>query len=116
MIIEHPIVPIEQIAANINLDQLRPIFPLELMTVHARTDTTLGADATTVATAQGIRVQDDPEPDRNLLRRSDHWPFLQAGIPAVISCLATNQAAAARKYTANGIVLAITGHKMMWPN
>ena len=81
--VEHPTVPREQIAANINLDQLRPIFPLELMTVHARTDTTLGADATAVATTQGIRVQDDPEPDRNLLRRSDHWPFLQAGIPAV---------------------------------
>lgn len=81
--VEHPTVPLERIAANINLDQLRPIFPLELMTVHARTDTTLGTDATAVATAQGIRVQDDPEPDRNLLRRSDHWPFLQAGIPAV---------------------------------
>jgi hypothetical protein len=81
--IEHPTIPLGQIAANINLDQLRPIFPLKLMTVHARTDTTLGADATAIATAQGIRVQDDPEPERNLLRRSDHWSFLQAGIPAV---------------------------------
>jgi hypothetical protein len=81
--IEHPTIPLGQIAANINLDQLRPIFPLELMTVHARTDTTLGADATAIATAQGIRVQDDPEPERDLLRRSDHWSFLQAGIPAV---------------------------------
>lgn len=81
--VKYPSVPLDQIAGNINLDQLRPIFPLELMTVHARTDTTLGADATAVATAQGIRVQDDPEPERNLLRRSDHWSFLQAGIPAV---------------------------------
>jgi len=81
--VENPTIPIERIAANINLDQLRPIFPLELMTVHARTDTTLGADATAVATARGIRVQDDPEPGRNLLRRSDHWSFLQAGIPAI---------------------------------
>jgi hypothetical protein len=80
--IEHPTIPLGQIAANINLDQLRPIFPLELMTVHARTDTTLGEDATAIATAQGIRVQDDPEPERNLLRRSDHWNFLAAGIPA----------------------------------
>jgi hypothetical protein len=81
--VEHPTIPLKQIAANINLDQLRPIFPLELMTVHARTDTTLGADATAIATARGIRVQDDPEPERNLLRRSDHWSFLQAGIPAI---------------------------------
>lgn len=81
--IEHPTIPFEKIAANINLDQLRPIFPLELMTVHARTDTTLGSDATAIAAAQAIRVQDDPEPERNLLRRSDHWSFLEAGIPAI---------------------------------
>ncbi len=81
--VDHPTVPLRRIAANINLDQLRPIFPLKLMTVHARTDTTLGMDATAVATARGIRVQDDPEPERNLLRRTDHSPFLDAGIPAV---------------------------------
>ena len=81
--IDHPTIPLKKIAANINLDQLRPIFPLELMTVHARTDTTLGADATAVAESLGILVQDDPEPERNLLRRTDHWPFLQAGIPAI---------------------------------
>lgn len=81
--IEHPTIPLGRIAANINLDQLRPIFPLELMTVHARTDTTLGSDATAIAAEKGIRVQDDPEPERNLLRRSDHWSFLEAGIPAI---------------------------------
>ncbi len=81
--IDHPTFPLKSIAANINLDQLRPIFPLEVMTVHARTDTTLGRDATEIAQSQGIRVQDDPEPERNLLRRTDHWPFLAAGIPAI---------------------------------
>ena len=81
--IDHPTIPLDHVAANINLDQLRPIFPLELMTVHARNDTTLGIDASEVAAAHGIRVQDDPEPARNLLRRTDHWPFLGAGIPAI---------------------------------
>ena len=42
-----------------------------------------GADATAIGTARGIRVQDDPEPERNLLRRTDHWPFLGAGVPAI---------------------------------
>ncbi|MEP5567697.1 MAG: M28 family peptidase [Halioglobus sp.] len=81
--IDHPTVSLEKIAANINLDQLRPIFPLEVMTVHALSDTTLGTDASVVAEAQNIRVQEDPEPERNLLRRTDHWPFLNAGIPAI---------------------------------
>jgi len=79
----HLPIPKDQIAGNINLDQLRPLFPLELLTVHALDDTSLGDDAREVATALGITVQNDPEPVRRLLMRSDHWTFLQAGIPAV---------------------------------
>ena len=80
--VAHPTVPLSRIAGNINLDQLRPIVPLKLLTVHAIGDTTLGDDVRAVANGLGIEVQADPEPERNLLRRSDHWPFLQAGIPA----------------------------------
>jgi len=79
---KHPTVPISGIAADINLDQLRPIFPLELLTVHALDDTSLGDDVRAVARGLGIAVQRDPEPERNLLRRSDNWPLMQAGIPA----------------------------------
>ncbi|MCT2558880.1 M28 family peptidase [Tsuneonella sp. YG55] len=81
--VDHPTIPLSRVAANINLDQLRPIFPLELLTIHARDDTTLGRDASSIAEAMGIVPQDDPEPERNLIRRTDHWPFIQAGIPAV---------------------------------
>jgi Zn-dependent M28 family amino/carboxypeptidase len=80
--VAHPTVPLSRIAANINLDQLRPIFPLKLLTVHAIGDTTLGNDVRAVANGMGIQVQADPEPERNLLRRSDHWPFMQSGIPS----------------------------------
>jgi hypothetical protein len=80
--IAHPTVPKPRLAADINLDQLRPIFPLELLTVHALDDTTLGGDARVVAHSMGIEVQKDPEPERNLLQRSDQWNFLKAGIPA----------------------------------
>ena len=80
--LQAPTIPKSSIAANINLDQLRPIFPLELLTVHALDDTSLGDDALAVATGMGIAVQRDPEPERNLLRRSDQWNFMAAGIPA----------------------------------
>jgi len=80
--VRHPTLPKARIAADINLDQLRPIFPLDLLTVHARDDTTLGDDVRTVTAEMGIATQQDPEPERNLLRRADHWPFLEAGIPA----------------------------------
>jgi peptidase M28-like protein len=80
--VRHPTVPLSRIAADINLDQLRPIFPLDLLTVHALDDTSLGDDVRTTARGLGIAVQKDPEPERNLLQRSDNWPFMQAGIPA----------------------------------
>jgi len=80
--VSHLPIPKEQLAGNINLDQLRPLFPLDLLTVHALDDTSLGDDARAVAASLGVQVQHDPEPERNLLRRSDHWTFLQAGIPA----------------------------------
>ena len=80
--VAHPTVPLAKIAANVNLDQLRPIFPLDLLTVHALDDTTLGDDVRAVTASMGIAVQRDPEPERNLLQRSDQWNFLKAGIPA----------------------------------
>ncbi|MCR5869434.1 MULTISPECIES: M28 family metallopeptidase [unclassified Sphingomonas] len=80
--VEDPTLPLARIAGNINLDQLRPIFPLELLTVHALDDSTLGDDARAVATGMGIAVQHDPEPERRLLMRTDHWNFIRAGIPA----------------------------------
>ena len=31
----------------------------------------------------GIELRPDAEPERNLLRRADHYPFLRAGVPAI---------------------------------
>ncbi len=79
----HPTVPKESMAADINLDQLRPIFPLKIMTTLALDESTLGATVKRVAEPMGIRIQPDLEPERNLLRRSDHYSFMQIGVPSV---------------------------------
>jgi Zn-dependent M28 family amino/carboxypeptidase len=78
----HPTVPKAAIVADINLDQLRPLFPLKLMTVLAIDESTLGDTVRRIAAAQGIRTQADPEPERSLLTRADHYPFMQIGVPA----------------------------------
>jgi hypothetical protein len=79
----HPTIPIHQLAADLNLDQVRPIFPLKTLTTLALKESSLGATVQAVAQPLGIRIQEDPEPERNLLRRSDHYSFMQAGVPAV---------------------------------
>jgi Peptidase family M28 len=79
----HPTIPKQQLAADLNLDQVRPIFPLKTLTTLALKESSLGATVQQVAEPLGIRIQEDPEPERNLLRRSDHYSFMQVGVPAV---------------------------------
>jgi Zn-dependent M28 family amino/carboxypeptidase len=81
--VAHPTIPKERFAGNVNLDQLRPIFPLKTLTTLAVDDSTMGDTVRQVAGTMDIRIQADPEPGRNLLRRSDHWNFMQIGVPAV---------------------------------
>lgn len=81
--VDHPTVPAAQLAADINLDQLRPLFPLRLLTASAINDTTLGATAREVGATMGIAMQADKEPERGLLRRADNYPFLRIGVPAI---------------------------------
>jgi hypothetical protein len=78
----HPTVPKADLIADINLDQLRPLFPLKILTVHALEDTSLGASVRAVAQPMGIAIRPDLEPERGLLRRADQWPFLEIGVPA----------------------------------
>lgn len=79
----HLTVPKEKIAAVINLDQLRPLFPLKALTMHGIDDVTLAVNARRVGDAMGIELRRDMEPERNLNQRTDHFPFLRMGIPAV---------------------------------
>ena len=78
----HLTVPRERLVANVNLDQLRPVFPLHTLTMHAVDESTLGDTAQQVAGAMNIRIQADPEPLRNRMRRSDNFSFMQIGVPA----------------------------------
>jgi Zn-dependent M28 family amino/carboxypeptidase len=71
-----------RVVANINLDQVRPLFPLKLLTAIALEESTLGDTIRKVAGEAGIQVQADPEPWRNLMRRADNWNFMQIGVPA----------------------------------
>lgn len=81
--VDQPTVPKEALVADVNLDQLRPLFPLHILTALAIKDTTLGATATKVGAGMGIELREDREPERGLLRRADHFPFLRIGVPAI---------------------------------
>jgi hypothetical protein len=79
---QHPTIDKANLVADINLDQLRPLFPLKILTMHAINDTTLGDTVRAVAKPMGIAIREDREPERNLNSRADHYPFLRIGVPA----------------------------------
>jgi Zn-dependent M28 family amino/carboxypeptidase len=79
---QHLTVPKDKLAAVINLDQLRPLFPLRILTMHAIEETSLRDNVWRVAAGMGIEVRRDEEPERNLNQRTDHFPFLRMGVPA----------------------------------
>ena len=88
--LQHPTVPKEQLVGVINLDQLRPLFPLKALTLHGLGQNTLADTAKSVAESLKIEIRPDREPERNLIRRVDSWPFMEAGIPAVNFVFAYN--------------------------
>ncbi|GEN99984.1 hypothetical protein NSE01_18170 [Novosphingobium sediminis] len=96
--VKHPTVPLSRIAAVINLDQVRPLYPLKLLSVHGLKESSLGDLVLQVAKARGIAVQEDPEPERDLLRRSDNWPLMQACVPGTSFVFATYDDASRAKY------------------
>ncbi|HTC75502.1 MAG TPA: M28 family peptidase [Edaphobacter sp.] len=78
---QHLTVPKENIVANLNLDQLRPIFPLNILTMEGLNDSTLGETVQTVASQFKIEIRPDLEPERNLFRRADNYNFVRIGVP-----------------------------------
>jgi TatA/E family protein of Tat protein translocase len=79
----HPTVAKERVIADVNLDYLRPMFPLKILTTLGLEESTLADTVRRVAEPLGIRIQSDLEPERGLFRRSDQYNFIRNGIPSV---------------------------------
>jgi Zn-dependent M28 family amino/carboxypeptidase len=72
-----------RVVADINLDAIRPLFPLKSLTLIGLENSSLVDHVRAVAGPMGIEVRPDLEPIRGMIGRTDAAPFLRAGIPAV---------------------------------
>lgn len=79
---EHPTVDKAALAADVNMDMPLPLWPLKHLSVFGAEESTLGAAAQAVASAQGYDLVPDPFPDRNVFVRTDQFSFVRAGVPA----------------------------------
>jgi len=79
----NPTVPLQSIVANVNVDEI-------LMQTRTRDVVLIGAEhstlsdvAASVARRANVSISPDPYPDEAVFVRSDQYPFVKRGVPAV---------------------------------
>lgn len=80
----HPLWPIEQIVANINIDQTGMMWPIADVVADGSERSSLAEPAGRAAAALGLAVSPDPVPEQGFFLRSDQAPFARAGVPSMI--------------------------------
>ncbi len=79
----HPTVPKQNIVADVNLDMPIITFPFEDVIAFGAERSTLGPIVKKAAADAGVEFSPDPMPEMGLFVRSDHYRFVQQGIPSV---------------------------------
>jgi Zn-dependent M28 family amino/carboxypeptidase len=79
----YPTVGIERIVSEVNIDM--PILTCDFADViaYGANRSTMGPLVAAAAKKQGLTMSPDPQPVEALFTRSDHYPLVRAGIPAV---------------------------------
>lgn len=80
---QHPTMPMDQVAANINVDGINPLGPSKDIVVLGADRSTLGPMAEALAKQRGRVIGTDKHPERGYFFRSDHFPLAKAGVPAL---------------------------------
>ncbi|MGI8884514.1 MAG: M20/M25/M40 family metallo-hydrolase [Pyrinomonadaceae bacterium] len=77
---------IKKVAANLNLDGIgsEVYAPVKTMVGYGAEHSSLGAMLADVAQTMQINVIPDPMPDEKVFYRSDHYSFVERGIPALM--------------------------------
>jgi Zn-dependent M28 family amino/carboxypeptidase len=78
----HPTVP-GRMAANVNLDMPILLYPFTDVIAFGAERSTLGPVVAEAARSMGVTVSPDPVPEQGLFTRSDHYAFVQQGVPSV---------------------------------
>jgi hypothetical protein len=79
----HPTVPLKSIVADVNLDMPLITYPFEDMVVFGAERSTLGPIVERAVASVGVSMSPDPMPEEGIFVRSDHFRFVQKGIPSV---------------------------------
>ena len=79
----NPTVPVEAIVANVNMDMVMFLWEAQDVVAFGATHSSLQGTVERATAKAGIELSPDPFPERGYFTRSDQFPFVQQGIPAV---------------------------------
>jgi hypothetical protein len=85
----HPTIPVSDMVANVNLDMPLLTYPFADVVAFGAQHSTVAEHVATAAASLGVTLSPDPFPEQAIFVRSDHYCFVQQGVPAVM--LATGQ-------------------------
>ncbi len=77
---------IKKVSANLNLDGIgtEVYAPVKTFVGFGAEHSTIGATLNDVSAAFGIKVIPDPMPDEKIFYRSDHYSFVEKGVPSLM--------------------------------
>lgn len=83
---KEPTWDVKKVAANLNLDGIgsEVYGPVKTMVGYGAEHSSLGSMLEAVAKSFGVNVIPDPMPDEKVFYRSDHYSFVERGIPALM--------------------------------
>jgi len=79
----NPTVPIADVVADVNLDMPVLLYPFEDMTVFGAERSTLGPIVRRAVKSAGVDLTPDQNPEEAFFVRSDHYRFVEKGVPSV---------------------------------
>jgi hypothetical protein len=79
----NPTVPLSAIAADVDLDMPILTYDFTDVTAFGADRSSIGPSVKRAAGRMNIKLSPDPEPDEGIFTRSDHYRFVEQGVPAV---------------------------------
>jgi len=80
---KYPVPAGKKLVANVNLDEPMLTYDFADVIAFGAEHSTIGATVGRAAAQMGLKLSPDPEPEQNTFVRSDHYSFVQQGVPSI---------------------------------
>lgn len=81
---KNPTVPAESLVGNVNLDMPMLLYPFTDLIVFGADHSTIAPVMAEAVAPMGVKLSPDPMPAETIFVRSDHFRFVEEGVPAVM--------------------------------